>query len=85
MVSDHAKKYPYFFGHGTADPVVQYQYGLQSYEYLKAKNLGIPEAKEGDVAGLTWKEYDGMGHSSCPEELADFGDWLEQVVPEVQE
>ncbi len=79
-MSDHARSLPIFFGHGTSDPVVQYQYGMQSYRLLKT--IGLSDATTESVKGLTWQEYAGMGHSSCPKEIQDIGSWIARVVPE---
>ncbi|KAK9810851.1 hypothetical protein WJX73_002185 [Symbiochloris irregularis] len=44
--------------HGTADPVVKYEYGQISVEKLKAAG-----------AKVDFKSYPGIGHSVCPEEM----------------
>ncbi|KAG8831818.1 hypothetical protein FRC17_002523 [Serendipita sp. 399] len=80
MMTDSARMLPIFFGHGTSDPVVQYQFGRRSYEHLKSA-LGFPEATGESISGLTWREYDGMGHSASEEELEDLNSWLEKVLP----
>ena len=51
------KKTPYFLGHGTADPVVQFQYGKLSRDVL-INQLGREN--------VSWNEYPGMEHSSLP-------------------
>lgn len=35
METEHAKHLPVFWGHGTADPVVQYQWGVASVDKLR--------------------------------------------------
>ncbi|KAG8799443.1 hypothetical protein FRC16_005099 [Serendipita sp. 398] len=80
MMTDSARNLPIFLGHGTSDPVVRYQYGQQSFNHLK-NALKFPEATEENVQGITWKEYAGMGHSSCEEELDDLEVWLGKVLP----
>jgi predicted esterase len=57
--------------HGTADPVVAYEYGHRSAEMLKDK-MNIP---------VHWKSYSGMPHSSCNEELMDVLSFIEKQVP----
>lgn len=85
MMSDHVKKIPFFFGHGTSDHVVQYRFGKASYEYLKTTSPKLPDATDDNVVGLTWKEYQGMEHSSSQEEISDLSDWLIRVVPPLTE
>jgi phospholipase/carboxylesterase len=55
---------PIFWGHGTADPVVAIQRGIDSREVLLA--LGYP---------LEWHAYP-MAHSVCAEEVTDLRRWL---------
>lgn len=35
MRTDTAVKFPLFWGHGTSDPVVPYEWGKKSTEFLK--------------------------------------------------
>jgi predicted esterase len=58
-------------GHGTADPTVQLEWGVQSREKLL----------ECGLANLEWKQYAGMGHSTCPQEMKDVGEWLVARLP----
>jgi phospholipase/carboxylesterase len=55
---------PIFWGHGSADPVVAIQRGLDSRDALLA--LGYP---------LEWHDYP-MTHSVCAEEVADLRRWM---------
>jgi phospholipase/carboxylesterase len=57
---------PIFWGHGTFDPVVILQRGLDSRTALEA--LGYQVA---------WHTYP-MAHAVCPEEIADLGHWIGQ-------
>ncbi|WP_426690636.1 alpha/beta hydrolase [Rhodanobacter ginsengiterrae] len=57
---------PIFWGHGTADPVVLLQRGLDSRDALQA--LGYP---------LEWHTYP-MAHAVCAEEIGDLRHWLGQ-------
>lgn len=61
---------PIFMAHGTQDPVVPYQRGMQSKEHLT--QLGYP---------VQWHEYP-MQHSVCADEVADIANWLRTVLPE---
>lgn len=63
---------PYFMGHGTADGVVAYKFGRMSEEYLKTA------LSREDV---TFRDYPGMEHSACPEELRDILAFTEKVLP----
>jgi phospholipase/carboxylesterase len=55
---------PIFWGHGTADPIVTLQRGVDSRALLEA--LGY---------AMEWHTYP-MPHSVCAEEIADLRDWL---------
>ena len=55
---------PVFLGHGSQDPVVSLSLGQRSRQALEA--LGVT---------VQWRTYP-MGHSVCPEEIRDLGDWL---------
>ncbi|QDW66939.1 alpha/beta hydrolase [Luteimonas granuli] len=59
-----AERQPVFMAHGSQDPVVPFQAGLQSAELLRA--LGFQ---------VDWHAYP-MPHSVCAEEIRDLGDWL---------
>ncbi|BFZ64552.1 hypothetical protein YB2330_005699 [Saitoella coloradoensis] len=72
MRHPHNHDTPIFMAHGTADPVVKFQFGKMSMEFLKEK-LGMEK--------IEWREYPGMGHTADLKELADFARWLEKVVP----
>jgi len=73
MRSDTALKFPVFWGHGTADPVVPYAWGKRSVEFLK-DTLGM--------RAVTFKSYPRMEHSANEEELAHLGDFISQVLPD---
>ncbi len=64
--------------HGKEDSVVSFDYGLLSYQKIKdvrAKN-GVKEEQ------LTqFHAYDDMDHSSSPEEMNDFVQFLHRVLP----
>lgn len=55
---------PVFLGHGAQDPVVTLALGQRSRQALEA--LGV---------AVQWRSYP-MGHSVCPDEIRDLGDWL---------
>lgn len=55
---------PIFWGHGSADPVVLFQRGVESRDLLQA--LGYK---------VDWHSYP-MPHSVCAAEIADLREWL---------
>jgi len=59
---------PIFMAHGTADPVVRFQWGEASKRMLGA--AGYP---------IEWHTY-GMEHSVCMEEVQAIGAWLTKVL-----
>lgn len=56
-----------WMAHGKADEVVHYKWGRDSCNKLK-------EILGNDY--ITWKDYDGMTHSSCPQEVEDMVEWI---------
>jgi phospholipase/carboxylesterase len=58
---------PIFMGHGTADPIVRYEWGEGSRRTLEA--AGYP---------VEWHGY-GMPHSVCMEEIVALGAWLSRA------
>ncbi len=69
IVSTANAKTPIFLAHGDKDMVVQYSYGVASFEELK-------EAK----AQVEFRTYNGMQHSACPQELNDLASFLKTVL-----
>lgn len=57
---------PIFWGHGSVDPVVVLQRGIDSRDLLQS--LGY---------ALEWHTYP-MAHAVCPEEIGDLRRWLAQ-------
>lgn len=83
MTSDHAKSVPIFWGHGTSDPMVRFEFGKASVEFLKSK-IGIPEATKGATGpplGIDFNAYPGVPHSTSPEELRDLQLYLKRALP----
>jgi len=62
------RKLPIFMAHGSFDPVIPLARAEESRKLLQS--LGY---------ALEWREY-SMPHSVCPEELADIGAWLKQIL-----
>jgi phospholipase/carboxylesterase len=59
---------PIFMAHGTADPVVHFQWGEASKRMLEAAGYAIE-----------WHSY-RMEHSVCLEEVQAIGAWLTKVL-----
>ena len=70
-MSPHAKDLPVFLAHGTADMVLQYQYGVMSSE-LMTDTLGMTK--------VDFQTYQGMGHSACQEELQQLAKFIANVL-----
>ncbi|CAH7666572.1 lysophospholipase [Phakopsora pachyrhizi] len=63
---------PLLWCHGTDDPVVRYQWGETSVNFLK-NDLGMKNVE--------FKSYPGMVHSASPQELKDLFVWLNNRIP----
>lgn len=63
---------PIFHGHGTADPLVQYTMATKSREYLL----------EHGATDYELKPYQGMPHTVKPEEIADWVNFMQRVLPD---
>ena len=83
MFSDHARKIPIFWGHGTHDPLVTFEMATTSTNFLTQK-AGIKTATPEDPTGLEFHAYEGLVHSADPEELKDLSNWLKRVIPKTE-
>lgn len=63
---------PIFYGHGAADPLIPAPIAVATQAVLEGRGAT-------DVA---FKMYPGMGHSSCPQEMADLKAFLLRVLPD---
>ena len=70
-LAEAARATPVAHFHGKDDPTVRLEWARQSQQ--KLLDLG--------ATTYTLTEYEGMGHSACPEEFADLAQWLQQVLP----
>ncbi|KAI5964141.1 uncharacterized protein KGF55_002083 [Candida pseudojiufengensis] len=61
---------PIFQGHGTIDPIINYNYGKQTSEFYK--NLGFKN--------LQFHTYEGTPHSASEEELIDVVKFIKSIV-----
>ncbi|KAJ7129225.1 Phospholipase/Carboxylesterase-domain-containing protein [Mycena epipterygia] len=80
MASEHAASIPIFWGQGTADPLVKYELARSSADFV-LKNIGTPVASAGELKGLSFNTYDGVGHSTNQKELDDLRAWLKKALP----
>ena len=82
MCSPNASSNSIFWGHGTADPLVNFSLGKDSADFLK-NSLGLPEASLGATSskGITFKSYAGLQHGVAPQELDDLAAWLKETLP----
>ncbi|KAG0199562.1 hypothetical protein BGX28_007215 [Mortierella sp. GBA30] len=74
MASDANRKTPIFWGHGDADQVVRYEYGLQSAELLKKNKYDC-----------RFNTYRNMPHGSSPQEIKDLLEFLKETIPPTEE
>lgn len=65
-----------FVVRGMKDMLVPKRYHRMQMEKLEA--LGV------EMDGVEVKEYEGLGHSTCAEEIRDLCTWLEKVVPALE-
>jgi len=63
---------PVLHCHGTADPVVQHAWGVQTRDYVRGQGATRYE----------FKEYRGMGHTASPTEIKDATEFLLSVLPD---
>jgi len=82
MLSDHTRSIPIFWGHGSADPLVGYKLCQRSVSFLRTEcGIKVLGDEDKDIVGIRCKTYQGMEHSTCPEELEDLRSWLKSIVP----
>jgi len=61
---------PFFIGHGDADQVVQYQWGVETARVIE-KDLGHK---------VDFKTYPGLPHSAAMEEIDDLEKWIKKCL-----
>lgn len=71
---------PIFWGTGNADPLVKLQFTKESIEHL-VNVVGVPAAKPGVFGGLSYNLYEGMGHTTVPEELEAVKKFITTAIP----
>lgn len=62
----------WFMGHGAADPLVKYDWGVKTVEVLK-KELGVKD--------LDFQTYYGLGHSADPLEMDHVESFIRKCLP----
>lgn len=75
-LSDDDRKYV-FLARGMRDLLIPKRYHRMGLDALE--ELGL------DEKSITVKEYEGLGHSIAPVELREMCEWLENVVPPLDE
>jgi len=80
MASEKACSTPIFWGQGNQDPLVTMKMVMDSVDYLKEK-LGVPTGKPGELGGLSYHLYEGMGHTTVPKELEDLKAFIKKAIP----
>ena len=63
-------KTPFFQGHGTADPVINFELGKQTSEFYQS--LGFDN--------YTFKSYAGVGHTADDQELRDAMQYINSIL-----
>jgi hypothetical protein len=86
MCSSHASSIPIFWGHGTADPLVTFDIGRTSVDFLKTA-LGLPQVPPdapdaATLKGVMFMQYPGLQHGAAPQELVDLKEWFKKVLPQ---
>jgi len=59
-----------FMGHGDVDPVVRYEFGTKSLDFLRQAGYSID-----------FTTYPGVGHNVSPKEIEDLAKYLEEAIP----
>ena len=60
-----------FWGHGTADEAIPLSLGRDGVGWLQEVNGGVQ---------VDFKEYGGMGHTTCEAEMRDWKAWLSHLL-----
>ena len=68
------KETPVFMGHGDADPLVKYQWGVKTADVLKGWGWSV------DL-----KTYKNLAHSADPKEIDDLEKYIQERLPPLGE
>ncbi|KLO18310.1 Phospholipase/carboxylesterase [Schizopora paradoxa] len=84
MASENVNDIPIFWGHGKDDPLVTFQFGKASADFI-VDELGVKlldtEQTTSDPKGLEFHAYEGLVHTAGEEELEDLRSWLKRIIP----
>ncbi|PPQ66743.1 hypothetical protein CVT26_009544 [Gymnopilus dilepis] len=82
LASPIAASIPIFWGTGSADQLVKLQYSKECAEFLNTE-LGFPTLTpdSGEIKGLSYNVYDGLGHETTPSELDDLKSFIKRAIP----
>lgn len=61
---------PIFMGHGSVDPLVKYDWGVQTAQALKEMGWNVD-----------FRTYEGLAHSAEPREIDDLEQWIGERLP----
>lgn len=64
------KNTPIFMGHGDLDPLVKYDWGLQTAEALRDMGWNVK-----------FNTYEGLAHSAEPKEIDDLESFFNEKLP----
>jgi predicted esterase len=85
MASEHAASIPIFWGQGADDPLVRPELARRSADFV-IEQIGTPAAPStGELKGLSYNSYNGVGHSTNQKELDDLKVWLKKALPPTTE
>lgn len=73
MQTDHAAEVPVFWGHGTSDNTIQYNWGEESVAYLS--QLGFKD--------VDFRTYSGLTHWIEEFQYDDMLEWLKKRIPPI--
>ncbi|KZV76463.1 Phospholipase/carboxylesterase [Peniophora sp. CONT] len=79
-LSSSAKDLPVFWAHGSADEMIKVETARDGFNFVKGE-LGLKESSDVGAPGVDFKVYEGMPHSTCPEEVEAVREFLRTVVP----
>ncbi|VDB95489.1 unnamed protein product [Peniophora sp. CBMAI 1063] len=79
-LSPRAKELPIFWAHGGIDQMIKVETARDGHKFAM-KELGLKKAKELGGPGVEFRVYEGMQHSTCPDEVEAVTQFLRKVVP----
>jgi hypothetical protein len=61
--------------------IIETQYSIAEASLKFLAGAGIKDTSEPGSAGISFHGYEGLEHSTCPEELDDLSTFLKKVLP----